>query len=78
MNELKQQVIDYWLKSYKAKRWPFIQRLMIAKALGRNINIALRELAKEKKVILKRSINDVLVVYVGDKQILNEFKHYIN
>ena len=78
MNELKQHIIDYWLDQYRAKGWPFISRLKIAQALDRDINEALRELAREKKIILKRSINGVVVVYVGDKKILNEIEQYIN
>jgi len=78
MLELKQHIINYWLQYYSKTKWPFVRRLQIAKAMNENIDNALRELRDEKKIILRRGISDVLVVYVGDEKILSEIKNLLN
>jgi len=81
MTELKHKIITYWLEEYHARRWPFVGRIQMAKSLGEdmeNINKALKELWKEKKVIFRKGVNDALVIYVGDQKILAEIKNLIN
>lgn len=77
MNELKQKVVEYWFTEYNRTKWPFIKRLDIAKALGENVDDAIRELRKESKIILRQGVNDVLVVYVFDGKIYNEIKELL-
>ena len=81
MTELKHKIITYWLEEYHARRWPFVGRIQMAKSLGEdlgNINKALKELWREKKVTFRKAVNDALVVYVGDQKILAEIKNLIN
>ena len=81
MTELKHKIIDYWLGQYHARRWPFVRRIQMAGSLGEsleNMNKALKELWREKKIIFRRGVNDALVVYVGDKKILNEINNLLN
>ena len=80
MTELKHKIITCWLDQYHARRWPFIGRVQMAKSLGEdlgNINKALKELWREKKVIFRKGANDALVIYVGDQKILNDIKYLI-
>jgi len=80
MTELKHKIITSWLDQYHARRWPFIGRIQMANSLGEpleNINKALKELWKEKKVIFRKGVNDALVIYVGDQKILAEIKNLI-
>lgn len=80
MIELKQDIINYLIEQYKITRWPFVQRIQLAKDLNKGINevnTALNELFKEKKIIHKKGVNDALVAYTGDKKMLNEIKHLI-
>ena len=81
MTELKHRIIDYWLELYQSIRWPFVQRIRVINALkenNENINNALRELWKEKKIIFSKGVNDALIVYVGDQEILAEIKDLLN
>lgn len=80
MTELKHRIINYWLEEYRARRWPFVGRIQMAIALGEgmeNINNALKELWREKKVIFRKGANDALIVYMGDQKILAEIKDLI-
>jgi len=78
MNELEQNIIDCWLEYYKRTLWPFVTRRYIAKKLNANIDNALRKLRDEKKVSLRRGKNDVLVMYMGDEEIVKENKNLLN
>jgi hypothetical protein len=81
MTELKHRIIDYWLQEYRARRWPFVGRIKIAKAMGEsmeNINEVLKELWREKKVMFRKGVNDALMVYVGDQEILAEINNLLN
>jgi hypothetical protein len=81
MTELKHKIIDYWMEQYHARRWPFVGRIQMANSLGEsleNTNTALKELWREKKVIFRRGVNDTLVIYVGDKKIMDEIKNLLN
>jgi len=80
MTDLKHKIIDFWIDQYKITRWPFVGRIQMANTMGedlQNINTALKELWREKKVIFRKGANDALIVYMGDQKILAEIKDLI-